>query len=113
MPQTGKKRSVSQQIQLQQARENSPANKTDFEAALASCQDELAEALSEIESLKSELDREREKNAKLTKLLDDSQEKIRNLSSRILLAENHQRVHIKTCAMSAVLVSVLLTAKIF
>jgi hypothetical protein len=91
MPPTGKKRSVSQQIQLQGARENSSANKTDFEAALASCQDELTEALSEIDALKFELDRERERNAKLTKLLDDSQEKNKDLSSRLLLAENHQK----------------------
>ena len=75
-------------MQLQQARENSSAKKTDFEAALASCQDELAEALSEIDSLKFELDREWERNAKLMKLLDDSQEKNKNLSSCLLLAEN-------------------------
>ena len=91
MPPTGKKRSVSQQIQLQQARENSSANKTDLEAALASCRDELTEALLEIDALKLELSRERERNAKLTKLLDDSQEKNKDLSSRVLLAENRQK----------------------
>ena len=41
MPPTGKKQSVSQQLQLQQARESSSVNKTDFEAALASWWDEL------------------------------------------------------------------------
>ena len=91
MPPTGKKQSVSQQIQLQRVRENSSANKIDFEAALASCRDELSKALSEIDALKFELNREWERNAKLTKLLDDSQEKIKNLSSRLLLAENCQK----------------------
>ena len=91
MPPTGKKQSVSQQMQLQQARENSSANKTDFEAALDSCQNKLAEALSEIDALKFELDREWERNAKLMKLLDDSQEKNKNLSSHLLLAENRQK----------------------
>ena len=91
MPPTGKKRSVSQKIQLQQAREKFSANKTDIEAALASCQHELTEALSEIDALKFELDREWERNAKLTKLLNDSQEKNKNLSSCLLLAENCQK----------------------
>ena len=91
MPPTGKKQSASQQIQLQQARENSSANKTDFEAALASCQHELTEALSEIDALKFELDREWERNSKLTKLLNDSQEKNKNLSFCFLLAENCQK----------------------
>ena len=62
-------------MQLQQARENSSANKTDFEAALASYWDELTEALSEIDALKFEPDREWERNAKLMKLLHDSQGK--------------------------------------
>ena len=44
-----------------------------------------------IDALKFELDREQERNAKLTKLLDDSQEKYKNLSSRLLLAENRQK----------------------
>ena len=86
-----KQRSFSQQIQLQQARGNSSANDTDLVAELASCRDKLAEALSEINALKFELDRERERNSKLTKMLDDSQEKNKNLSSRLLLAENRQK----------------------
>ena len=109
MPLTSKKWSVSQQMQLQHAREKSLAKKIDFEAALASCWDELTEALSEIDALKFELDRERERNAKLMKLLDDSQEKNKNLSSRLLLAENHQKdtykdlrneCHTRQCAIN-------------
>ena len=46
-----------------------------------------------INALKFELNREWERNAKLTKLLDDSHEErlIKNLSSCLLLTENHQK----------------------
>ena len=99
MPPTGKKQSVSQKIQSQQARKNSLANKTAFEAALASCHHELTEALSEIDALKLSLTESGREMTSSQSCLMTLREKMRTYSV-FCWQKFAKRIHIKTCTMS-------------
>ncbi|KDR70413.1 hypothetical protein GALMADRAFT_214509 [Galerina marginata CBS 339.88] len=86
-----KKKTAAQMQQLQNARSNSPAIRTDFEAGLARCQNELTRAMSEIETLKSGLDDAEDKCARLEGLQAQSVEKIRDLKAEVLMAKERQK----------------------
>ena len=85
------KKSSAQLEALKRARSNSPAIMTDFEGALAKCQNELAEAKSEIETLASELSEAQNECTRLLQLQDRSKETINDLKSQVLAAKQHQQ----------------------
>ena len=85
------KKSPAQLEALKRARSSSPAIVTDFEGALAKCQNQLAEAMSEIETLTSELSKAQNECTRLVKLQDKSKETIHDLKSQVLAAKRHQQ----------------------
>ena len=85
------KKSPAQLEALKRARSSSPAIVTDFEGALAKCQNQLAEAMSEIETLTSELSKAQNECTRLVKLQDKSKETIHDLKSQVLAAKQHQQ----------------------
>ena len=87
----GKKRSAAQVEAFRRARSSSPAIVPDFEGALAQCQNELAEAMSEIETLTSELSDAQDECTRLLKLQDSSKETICDLKSQVHAAKQHQQ----------------------
>ena len=85
------KNTPAQLQQLERARSSSPIIKTDFERALAACQSQLDEALSEIDSLNFQLVQAKEECTRLVGLNDEYTEIIHNLKSQIFIAKEHQR----------------------
>jgi len=85
------KKSPAQLEALKRAHSSSPAIVTDFEGALAKCQNQLAEAMSEIETLTSELSKAQNECTRLVKLQDKSKETIHDLKSQVLAAKRHQQ----------------------
>jgi len=97
-PMAPKKKTAAQLQQLQNARSNSPVVRTDLEAGLVHCQNELADAMfeietlrSEVESLRSELSQAQDRCAMLEGLQEKSAEKICDLKAQVLEAKEHQR----------------------
>ena len=97
-PMAPKKKTVAQLQQLQNAQPNDSAIRTDPEARLVHCQNELAGAMSEIEtlrceieSLKLELGQAQDKCAMLEGLQEKSAKKIHDLKAQVLIAKEHQR----------------------
>jgi len=84
------KKSPAQLEALKRAHSSSPAIVTDFEGALAKCQNQLAEAMSEIETLTSELSKA-QMNVLACELQDKSKETIHDLKSQVLAAKRHQQ----------------------
>jgi chromosome segregation ATPase len=85
------KKSSAQLEALKRARSSSPAIITDFEGALYKCQNELAEAKSEIETLTSELSKAQNECTRLLQLQDRSKETIHDLKSQVRAAKKHQQ----------------------
>jgi predicted nucleic acid-binding Zn-ribbon protein len=81
------KKSSAQLEALKRARSSSPAIITDFEGALYKCQNELAEAKSEIETLTSELSKAQNECTRLLQLQDRSKETIHDLKSQVRAAK--------------------------
>ena len=102
-PMAPKKKTVAQLQQLQNTQPNDSTIRTDPEARLVHCQNELAGAMSEIESLKLELSQAQDKCAMLEGLQEKSAKKIHDLKAQVLTAKEHQRdtyrkLHNEQCA---------------